>query len=186
MKEVENLRRFLVGCCPLRVVDCYVLHESIRGEELLSLAGGEMVIMACNVRGLGNRETPRGDARKPSDARHFYDFDDSLGLLELPISGEIFTWSNHRSNEESVLEKLDRVMCSFEWSTLFPKAIGLLDVAMGSDHAPILILPQGIKKKYKKEFKFESKWLLEEECTSTVHKKLGTDLSTQEFTPIWK
>ncbi|KAL4355323.1 hypothetical protein GQ457_06G003800 [Hibiscus cannabinus] len=61
-------------------------------------------------------------------------------------------------------------MCSLEWSSSYPKAIGLLDAAIGSDHAPILILPQGLKKKYKKEFEFQSKWLLEEECTSIVQK----------------
>ncbi|KAK8544996.1 hypothetical protein V6N12_025851 [Hibiscus sabdariffa] len=222
-------------------------HPDIVGRVVL-LTGGEMVVMAWNVRGLGNRVTVRalknsmvtilkhgkhfidamisvngetewfgtfiygppyqeekqafwesmtnlrscpgdrwlviGDTNvvasqeekiggapfNPSDARHFYEFVDSLGLLELPISGGNFTWSNHRSDEDSILEKLDRALCSFEWSSLFPKAIGVLDVAMGSDHAPIIILSQGMMKKYKKEFKFESKWLLEDECTSTVQK----------------
>ncbi|KAK9020855.1 hypothetical protein V6N11_010867 [Hibiscus sabdariffa] len=53
-------------------------------------------------------------------------------------------------------------------SARYPKAVGVLDVAIGSDHAPIIILPQGFKKKYRKDFKFESKWLLEEDCTSTI------------------
>ncbi|KAK8589898.1 hypothetical protein V6N12_024288 [Hibiscus sabdariffa] len=54
-----------------------------------------------------------------------------------------------------------------EWNILFPKAVAMLDKAMGSDHAPVIIHLQGLKKKYK-EFQFESKWLLEEDCTSTV------------------
>ncbi|KAK9020889.1 hypothetical protein V6N11_010901 [Hibiscus sabdariffa] len=62
-----------------------------------------------------------GDTFNPSDARHFYEFVDSLGLLELPISGGNFTWSNHRSDEDSILEKLDRALCSFEWSSLSQK-----------------------------------------------------------------
>ncbi|KAK9004232.1 hypothetical protein V6N11_002039 [Hibiscus sabdariffa] len=128
-----------------------------------------LVIGDTNV--VASQEEKIGGAPfNPSDARHFYEFVDSLGLLELPISGGNFTWPNHRSDEDSILEKLDRALCSFEWSSLFPKSIGVLDVAMGSDHAPIIILPQGMKKKYKKEFKFESKWLLEDECTSTVQK----------------
>ncbi|KAK9030409.1 hypothetical protein V6N11_031836 [Hibiscus sabdariffa] len=128
-----------------------------------------LVIGDTNV--VASQEEKIGGAPfNPSDARHFYEFVDSLGLLELPISGGNFTWSNHRSDEDSILEKLDRALCSFEWSSLFPKAIGVLDVAMGSDHAPIIILSQGMMKKYKKEFKFESKWLLEDECTSTVQK----------------
>ncbi|KAK8600295.1 hypothetical protein V6N12_050151 [Hibiscus sabdariffa] len=59
-------------------------------------------------------------------------------------------------------------MCSLEWSARFSKVVSLLDATIGSDHAPIIILPQGFKRKYKRDFKFESKWLLEEECTSTV------------------
>ncbi|KAK8515965.1 hypothetical protein V6N12_066803 [Hibiscus sabdariffa] len=97
----------------------------------------------------------------PNDARVYYDFIDYISLLELPISGGTFTWLNQRSDEETILEKIDR-------SVRLPKAVGMLDVAIGSDHAPIIILPQGLKKKYKRDFKFESKWLLEEECTTTV------------------
>ncbi|KAK8989039.1 hypothetical protein V6N11_030407 [Hibiscus sabdariffa] len=89
-------------------------------------------------------------------------------LIELPISGGSFTWSNQRSEEDAILEKLDRALCSLEWSVRYPKAVGLLDVAIGSDHAPIIIYPHGLTKKHKRDFKFESKWLLEEECKSTV------------------
>ncbi|KAK9024523.1 hypothetical protein V6N11_004682 [Hibiscus sabdariffa] len=104
----------------------------------------------------------------PNDARVYYDFIDYMSLLELPISGGTFTWSNQRSDDEAILEKIGRAMCSLEWSARLPKVVGMLDVAIGSDHAPIIILPQGLKKKYKRDFKFESKWLLEEECTTTV------------------
>ncbi|KAK8485808.1 hypothetical protein V6N12_020149 [Hibiscus sabdariffa] len=89
-------------------------------------------------------------------------------LLDLPISGGTFTWSNQRSDEEAILEKLDRALCSLEWSERYSKAVGMLYVAIGSDHAPIIILPQGFKKNYRRDFKFESKWLLEEDCTSII------------------
>ncbi|KAL4279725.1 hypothetical protein GQ457_03G026420 [Hibiscus cannabinus] len=114
------------------------------------------------------KEKLGGISFNPADAKHLYDFVGSSGLLELPIARGSFTWSNHWSEEKSILEKLDRALCSFEWSNLFPKSIGMLDVAIESNHTPIIILSQGTNKKYKKEFKFESKWLLEEECTSTV------------------
>ncbi|KAK9037233.1 hypothetical protein V6N11_022152 [Hibiscus sabdariffa] len=104
----------------------------------------------------------------PNDANSFFDFVDSRGLIDMTISGETFTWSNQRSADEAILEKLDKVLCSPEWNILFPKAVAMLDIAMGSDHAPVIIHLQGLKKKYKKEFKFESKWLLEGDCKSTV------------------
>ncbi|KAK8473899.1 hypothetical protein V6N11_014368 [Hibiscus sabdariffa] len=104
----------------------------------------------------------------PNDANSFFDFVDSQGLIDMTISGGTFTWSNQRSTDEAILEKLDRVLCSPEWNILFPKAVAMLDIAMGSDHAPVIIHLQGLKKKYKKEFKFESKWLLEGDCKPTV------------------
>ncbi|KAK9027970.1 hypothetical protein V6N11_067786 [Hibiscus sabdariffa] len=45
---------------------------------------------------------------------------------------------------------------------------GVMEAAIAFDHAPIILLLSGLKKKWKKDFKFESKWLLEEECSSNV------------------
>ncbi|KAK8975560.1 hypothetical protein V6N11_055708 [Hibiscus sabdariffa] len=103
-----------------------------------------------------------------NDARSYFGFVDTLGLIDSSITGGAFTWSNQRSEEDAILEKLDRVLCSPGWNSFFPKAIALLDIAIGSDHAPVLVFLKGFKRKYRKEFKFESKWLLEEDCTSTV------------------
>ncbi|KAK8998057.1 hypothetical protein V6N11_012589 [Hibiscus sabdariffa] len=111
-----------------------------------------MANLAWNVRGLvtSQEEKLGGAPFNLNDARVYYDFIDYMSLLELPISGCTFTWSNQRSDEEMILEKLDRVLCSLDWNARFPKAIGILNVAIGSDHAPIIILPQGLKKKYKR------------------------------------
>ncbi|KAK8556414.1 hypothetical protein V6N12_002816 [Hibiscus sabdariffa] len=103
-----------------------------------------------------------------NDARGLFDFVDTTGLIDLPISGGTFTWSNQRSDEEAILEKLDRALCSSNWNITFPKAVALLDVAIGSYHAPIIVLLKGLKRKYMRDFKFESKWFLEEDCISTV------------------
>ncbi|KAK9011087.1 hypothetical protein V6N11_043944 [Hibiscus sabdariffa] len=76
-------------------------------------------------------------------AKCFYEFMDAFCLLELPLKGGTFTWSNQRSEDEAILEKLDRNLISLEWSTSFPKAIGILDAAIASDHTPILLLLKG-------------------------------------------
>ncbi|KAK9009078.1 hypothetical protein V6N11_080550 [Hibiscus sabdariffa] len=103
-----------------------------------------------------------------SRAKWFYDVINKCGLLEIPTKGGTFTWSNQRSQEDAILEKLDRVLSSLEWNKLFPKALACLDVAIASDHAPIILLLQGLNKKGRRDFKFESKWLLEEECAREV------------------
>ncbi|KAK8485400.1 hypothetical protein V6N11_037097 [Hibiscus sabdariffa] len=118
----------------------------------------------------------------PNDERGFFDFIDTTWLLDLSISGGTFSWLNQRSDEEAILEKLDRVLCSNEWNITFPKVVALLDIAIGSDHAPIIVLPKGLKRKYRRDFKFESKWFLEEDCACS--KQLDTSLAVQTFAPI--
>ncbi|KAK9028846.1 hypothetical protein V6N11_025983 [Hibiscus sabdariffa] len=103
-----------------------------------------------------------------SQAKWFYDFLDCSCLMELPIKGGTFTWSNLRSEGDAIMEKMDPVLVSIEWNNVFPKAIGLLYAIIASGHAPIFLLIKGMNKRYKKDFKFESKWLLEEECSMKI------------------
>ncbi|KAK8988876.1 hypothetical protein V6N11_030249 [Hibiscus sabdariffa] len=62
-------------------------------------------------------------------------------------------------------------MSSLEWNFLFPKAIAIIDVPIASDHTPIVLLLNGVTKRGKKEFKFESRWSLEEECSNIVQEE---------------
>ncbi|KAK9004307.1 hypothetical protein V6N11_002109 [Hibiscus sabdariffa] len=103
-----------------------------------------------------------------SSAKWFYDFMDTFCLLELPLKGGTFTWSNQRSEDEAILEKLDRILISLEWSISFPKAIGILDATIASDHALIFLILKGMSKRFRKDFKFEAKWVLEDGCTDNV------------------
>ncbi|KAK9028712.1 hypothetical protein V6N11_025861 [Hibiscus sabdariffa] len=100
----------------------------------------------------------------PSQAKWYFEFFDRS------------TWLNQRSEDDAILEKLDRILCSPKWSNMFPKAVGILGTALASDHAPILLLTQGLQKKGKKCFKFESKWLLEEECFKEVENGWEMDM----------
>ncbi|KAK8498763.1 hypothetical protein V6N12_064052 [Hibiscus sabdariffa] len=103
-----------------------------------------------------------------SHAQWFLDFMDVSGLIELPIKGGMFTWSNLRCDNDAIAEKLDKILISSDWSLAFPKAIGVLEAAVASDHDPIILILDGMRKKRKKMFKFESRWLLEEECYTSV------------------
>ncbi|KAK8508396.1 hypothetical protein V6N12_055232 [Hibiscus sabdariffa] len=103
-----------------------------------------------------------------SNAKWYYDFLECTYLIEMQSKGGNYTWSNHRSDEDTIWEKLDRVLRSLEWNFLFPRAISIVEAAIASDHAPILLLTNGLEKRAKKDFKFESKWLLEEECPRIV------------------
>ncbi|KAK8533819.1 hypothetical protein V6N12_047223 [Hibiscus sabdariffa] len=111
-----------------------------------------------------------------SQAKCYFELLDRSYMLEILIKGGTFTWLNQRSVDDAILEKLERILFSLEWSNMFPKAVGILDTALAPDHAPILLLTQGLYKKGKKDFKFESKWLLEEECFREVENRWETDL----------
>ncbi|KAK8523582.1 hypothetical protein V6N12_048099 [Hibiscus sabdariffa] len=101
-------------------------------------------------------------------AQWFLDFMDASKLIELPVKEGMFTCSNLRSDNDAIVERLDKILVSNDWSLAYPKAIGILEAAVASDHNPVILLFEGLKKKIKKVFKFESRWLLEEECHSNI------------------
>ncbi len=60
-----------------------------------------------------------------------------LGLLDLPIQNRSFTWSNGRANP--TLERLDRVLISRDWLSLFPRSTLRALPRLRSDHTPLLL-----------------------------------------------
>ncbi|KAL4346509.1 hypothetical protein GQ457_17G010350 [Hibiscus cannabinus] len=60
------------------------------------------------------------------------------------------------------------MLISKEWSVKYPKAIEMIEAVVASNHNPIIIFLEGLKKRRKKDFKFESRWLLEEDCQEDV------------------
>ncbi|CAD6209316.1 unnamed protein product [Miscanthus lutarioriparius] len=79
----------------------------------------------------------------------------ALELQDLHLHGRCFTWSNER--EHPTLVRLDRVLVSIDWDTLFPNAHlrGLSSDA--SDHAALL-LQTNLGQMSKVRFHFELFW----------------------------
>ncbi|KAK8971847.1 hypothetical protein V6N11_075672 [Hibiscus sabdariffa] len=119
-----------------------------------------------------------------SHAQWFLDFMDVSGLIELPIKGGMFTWSNLRCDDDAIAEKLDKIFISSDWSLAYPKAIGVLEAAVASDHNPIILILDGMRKKRKKTFKFESQWLLEEECFTSVREAWAGNSRLTDVIPL--
>ncbi|KAK9016939.1 hypothetical protein V6N11_079431 [Hibiscus sabdariffa] len=113
-------------------------------------------------------EKTSGNAYDAHQAAPFQNMMDKCGLLEMPITGGAFTWSNMRTNDNTILKKIDRILFHVKWSLLFNKAPSFVEPAIGSDHNPIVLQLEGRPRKYKRDFKFELKWLLEEECNRVV------------------
>ncbi|XP_074293057.1 uncharacterized protein LOC141619961 [Silene latifolia] len=64
-------------------------------------------------------------------------FDNSL--LDVPFFGPLFTWFNNRSDDQLIMERLDRACANTDLFQLFP-AISVMHLPiLVSDHAPIIL-----------------------------------------------
>ncbi|XP_074291012.1 uncharacterized protein LOC141617752 [Silene latifolia] len=64
-------------------------------------------------------------------------FDNSL--LDVPFFGPLYTWLNNRSDDQLIMERLDRAYANTEWLDLFPAASLMHLPILVSDHAPIIL-----------------------------------------------
>ncbi|KAF7806998.1 putative N-acetyltransferase [Senna tora] len=69
----------------------------------------------------------------------FRSFIDQNCLIDLPLKGCRFTWSNNRE-QGCVKEKIDRVLANRKWLNMFPNAVINALPAIGSDHSPLVVM----------------------------------------------
>ncbi|GMJ15706.1 hypothetical protein HRI_005239800 [Hibiscus trionum] len=62
----------------------------------------------------------------------------SLGVLDYPCSGPMYTWSNHQEGRP-LARKLDGVLTNLQWYDSFPHAQVEFAAPGGSDHSPSFI-----------------------------------------------
>ena len=85
--------------------------------------------------------------------REFSNFIFSMGLIDLPMEGGSFTWSNARSRS-----RIDRFICSPTLEDHFSKLVQRRLPRLLSDHFPIS-LSCGFMQRRKSPFRFENMWL---------------------------
>lgn len=104
-------------------------------------------------RSLENRNKPGGDI---NDIFIFNEIISNLGLLEVPLNGRNYTWSNMQDNP--LLEQLDWVFISPAWSINFPFTQALALAKHISDHASLKIQIQTSVPRAN-VFRFENFWV---------------------------
>jgi hypothetical protein len=105
------------------------------------------------IRAQDNINNPGGDI---NDMLFFNEIIGHLGLLEFPIKGRAYTWSNMQ--REPLLEQLDWFFTSSNWISVYPNSIVLPLAKTGSDHVPCVInIDTNIPKA--KIFKFDNYWV---------------------------
>jgi hypothetical protein len=97
-----------------------------------------------------------GGRRISSAMREFSDFIFERGLMDLPLSRGICTWSNSQS-----WSRIDRFLVSPGWEARHPGVIQKRLLCPCSDHFPI-VLTYGGRLGGRISFKFENMWLKEE------------------------
>lgn len=105
------------------------------------------------IRSPENRNRPGGDVNEMFLINEAIS---ALNLVEIPLHGKKFTWSNKQS--PPLLERLDWFFISASWSSTFPNTLASSLVMETSDHCPCVI---SISTKIPKGgiFRFENYWL---------------------------
>jgi exonuclease III len=97
-----------------------------------------------------NRNKPGGD---PIRMLTFYSAISQLGLQEIPLKGQAFTWSNMQRHP--LLEKLDWCFVSQAWSSNFPATSAHTMARGASDHVPYWVVNVQINVPKPPIFRFE-------------------------------
>jgi exonuclease III len=104
------------------------------------------------IRSQDNRNRPGGDL---NDIFLFNEIISHLGLIELPLKGRSFTWSNMQN--EPLLEQLDWFFTSVNWTDSYPNTMVHPLAKTTSDHVPCNVSIQtSIPKVHL--FRFENFW----------------------------
>lgn len=73
--------------------------------------------------------------------------------MEVPYSGNFYTWINNKNGNEAMWEKLDSFLCNPEWTNSFKQSCTSV-LPTASDHTPIIldtkVRDKGWQKKKKK------------------------------------
>ena len=86
----------------------------------------------------------------------FNDLNDHLGLLELPLKGRSYTWSNMQQNP--LLEQLDWFFTSPSWTSVYPNTVVSVMARPTSDHVPCLVSIDTVIPKVNL-FRFKKNWV---------------------------
>jgi len=123
-------------------------------------------------RSLENRNRPGGNL---TVTLIFNDAIDHLGLIELPLKGRSYTWSNMQANP--LLEQLDWFFTSPNWTLNFPMTEVLPLAKINSNHIPCKI---AINTKIPRAniFRFESFWVEHEGFFETVQSSWASTSNT--------
>ena len=82
------------------------------------------------------------------------------------MNGGNFTWSNNQENP--TLERLDRILISEDWESMFPLTTLRKVAREMSDHNPLLLCTDQERVRKTKPFCFENAWLKRQDFVAKI------------------
>ncbi|XP_071722531.1 uncharacterized protein [Rutidosis leptorrhynchoides] len=116
----------------------------------------------------------------------FRDFLGKCSLMDLESKGCAFTWTNNRTGDQFVKERLDKGLCNLDWRITYPNAESIALPAIGFDHSPIVISLHSRKDKKMRVFRYEAFWAEDEESMLLVKKKVWAEGESQGLNIVQK
>lgn len=122
---------------------------------------------------LSYSEKEGGANRETRAMAGFREVVENCGLGDLRSVGQWYTWERGNSPETRIRERLDRFLVNHSWKRLYPEAYIDHTVRYNSDHAAIVlktVAPARQQRRARRGFRFETCWLLDENCEEVVKK----------------
>ncbi|KAH7859866.1 hypothetical protein Vadar_006435 [Vaccinium darrowii] len=109
-----------------------------------------------------------GNCPSQSTISMFHEMISDCGLVDLEFKGPKFTWRNNRSGEEFIMERIDLAFANSKWRVMYDRAMVFVELAVGSDHNPLVLNTDVPLNKVGQPFKFESFWVTEVGCNEVI------------------
>lgn len=107
----------------------------------------------------GVREKKGGRMLIEGSFRMFRQFIRAMHLREINFVGREWTWANNKVGKSFVEERLDRILASTEWLSLFPTAVVHHVQKQTFDHCLLLWENKPQRQQLPKHFYFDKRWL---------------------------
>jgi hypothetical protein len=156
----------LGGCLACMLPKVMLKRPSFcKNSQLLELTARGAWLVVGDFNMILNNEDKNNSNLDRAMMGRFRRWKDDLALIEIPLVGRKYTWSNGQNNP--TLVHLDRMFCSTDWEDLFPGCLLQSAASQDSDHCPLLLGLQDVNRA-KGRFFFQAFWVKLEGFHDTV------------------
>ncbi|KAF7826830.1 ribonuclease H [Senna tora] len=150
-----------------------------KGSRREGAAGRNFALSLKEIKRIYKPDMRGGCSPDVNRCNNFKEWINRCNLIDLKPEGPFFTWEGpKRSNQEKLFKRLDRVLCTPEWSSLFSDASTKSLTKTHSDHHPTLLDTDKVEgNAQNRPFRFEICWMQHKEFTDFLSKEWDKDIN---------